>query len=356
MAFGEKTKQYHDAKASGTGGTGEGQKLFTSQWIPTGPGTVIFRPLQVVEDGKVVLTERKSASGKVVREGGSKTGKVLMGPEPAEETVFMYAWWEVNVGGNKVARRIMLDPFAGGDVNKARFNNPLWKFIADNFKDKAARERKAIKQAFALNVWDKTPVMEVEGKIYYPAEDGTWRKLAYMDKGRLVSKGDSQNKLPEHYNASLEDALENGWATPLNEVRILEGSYGKPLAEGGKHLFAQFEALFNTVEDGDGVIRRLGEFDLRLSTTGEGIGTQRAIRNLSNFKPLSDEANLSPRYDLATWTKPWPDEVVQALIDGEDFNDIVEQYKLATFPALFDTDETTTETPVAEDDEALFDD
>lgn len=339
MAFGDKSKGYKDVKGSGTTGVAGEKKIFISQWSPLGPGVVLFRPLQKVDNGSVVLTQRMSSSGKLLFDNGKKSGKVPdMAPEPAEEVVFMAAWWNVNVDGQVQGRRMMLDPNAGGDVNKARFNNPLWKHITDNFTNKDAQERKAIKNMFALNVVDITPVMRnADGQIFYPSEANVWNKLASGDNGKVIDpKANAASKypvvMPEHWNADPETAIENGWATPLNEVRILMGSYGKPLSEGGKHLFTQFEALYNTVEDGDGVLRRLGEYDMRVTTTGLGKDTQRAIRSMSNFKPLAVEYNLSPRYDLETWTQPWPDEVIQELIEGRDYNEVVEEYKLETFP------------------------
>jgi len=361
MAFGDKTKQYKDnaARSNGTGADGEGRK-FDSQWIPTGGGTVIFRPLQDVQNGELVLVQRQSPSGKPLFEGGKKNGTPMMAPQPAAEVVFLFAWWEVNVGGTNIGRPIMLDVKAGGDVNTAKFKNPLWEHIQKNFPQKDSRERKAIKLQFALNVWDMTPVMRNdEGLLFYPAEDKTWSRLAAGNNGKLIAPN-NKIKLPQHYKMDLEDALEAGHAVPLNKIRILQGSYGKPASEGGKHLFSQFEMLLNTYEDGDGVIRNLGEFDLRLTTTGEGLSTQRAIRAINRFTPLPKEANFGTRYDLESWTTPWPDEAVEELIEGRDYNEVVEEYKLVQFPSLFETEESkpadTTQVATEDSEEGLFDD
>lgn len=360
MAFGSKAKDIHDR--AGSGGDGEKQQ-FESQWMPTGSGVRIFRPLQEVDaDGKLVLAQRVSASGRPVFEGGKKNGKPLMAPVPAEETVFLAAWWNVTVGDATRPRRIMLDVNAGGDINKSRFHNPLWKYISENY-EKGTQERNAIKLMFALNVWDMTPVMRnKEGVIFYPAEDGTWTLQAFGNSGKLLDPKKDKDQLPEHYNADMEDALDQGYAVPLNKVRILEGSYGKSASEGGKHLFAQLEMLANTVEDGDGIIRNLGEFDLRMSTTGKSTDTVRAIRNLNRFNPLPDEANLAPRYDLATWTRPWSDESIEELIAGRDYNEVVEENGYVLFPLLFveaytgDTEKLDPKSVGLKDDEELFDD
>lgn len=359
MAFGQKAQAYKDKPTTGTSTGGDGEKKqFDSQWMPTGSGARIFRPLLDVVDGELVQTERKSASGKPIREGGKKTGAILLGPEPASETVFLAAWWEVRVGDGRGLRRIMLDPMAGGDPNTAKFKNPLWQFISDNYA-KGSRERNAIKTLFALNVYDMTPVMRNEtGQLFYPAEDGQWRLLAFGNNGKLIDAKDKQIKLPVHYKMDLEDALEAGHAEPLNKIRILEGSYGKP---GGKHLFAQFEQLANTVEDADGITRRLGEFNLRLFTSGEGMDTVRAIRNLNNFNPLPNDVQFAARYDLDKWTRPWPDEAVQRLLDDEDYNEIVKEYELEQFPTFVETDTAYTgktekldPSVVEDEDEGLF--
>lgn len=364
MAFGDKTKQYKDTAKSGGNSTGvDGErKIYDSQWMPAGSGKRIFRPLQEVKDGKLVMAERKNASGKLIYEGGKKTGKPMLGPIPAEETIFMFAWWEVMVNGNKTSRRLMLDPMAGGDPNKAKFRNPLWEFIADNYPQ-GSQQRNAIKNTFAMHVWDMTPVMRNdEGVLFYPAEDETWRLQAYGQNGKLIDPKAKGVKLPEHWNADPEEALENEWATPRNKVVIFEGSYGKPAKEGGKHLFAQFEQIVGTVEDGNGVIRNLGEFDMLLNVTGEGKDTQRAIRALNRFQPLPDEANFAARYDLALYTTPWPDEAIQRLIELEDYNEIVTEFQLEQYPQLIeqveesDADLKAQVREPSKEEDGLFDD
>lgn len=355
MAFGDTTRLIKDKPNTGAGGDGE-KKQFDSQWMPAGSGTRIFRPLQEVQNGKVVLEPRTTPGGKPIYEGGKKTGKQLLGPIPAAETVFMFAWWDVMVNGAKIARRLMLDPYVGGDINTSKFKNPLWDHIQANY-EKGTMQRNAIKLTFALHVYDMTPVMRnADGALFYPAEDDTWSLLAFGNNGKLVDPRDAKNKsinMPEHWNADKEEALENGWATQLNQYRILEGSYGKPAKDGGKHLFAQLEMLLKSFEDGDGMVRNLGEFDLRLTTSGEKKETSRAIRPVNRFQPIPDEINLQTRYDLATWTKPWPDEAIERMIALEDYNELVKEYELETFPKLFEVEETTAAVDTDEE-EGLF--
>lgn len=340
MAFGQKAQDYK--QGAKTGGTGDDQvKHFDSPWMPTGSGVRIFRILADVKNGEIVRTPRLSATGKELRVGNKKTGEVLYGLEPAEETVFIAAWWKVIVNGNESSRRLMLDATGA----KARFNNPLWKYIDAHYPKKdgvAPQERNAIKLLFAMNVYDMTPVMKNEdGVLFYPAEDGTWRLAAIGNNGKLIDPKDPKTKLPAHWDD--DEAVENGHAQPLNEIRIFEGSYGEP---NGKHLFQQLADLVGTVENNDGVVVRLPEVTLRLTTKGEGLKTNRSIRQTNDFKPLEDSVYFLPRYDLATWTAGWPDEVINRLLEQEDFNLLVEEFELKTFPTL----ETATQEETSEFD------
>lgn len=306
MAFGSSMKEQKR-----TGGSGDGEKqTYESQWMPKVAGVRPFRLLPAMKDGEVLLTPRLSSTGAELREGNKKNGAVLMGPEPEEEVGFLSAWWEVMIDGSPQKRRLIMD----ASKDNARFNNPLWDYIQKNFA-KGAPERSTIKWLCALNVYDMTPVIHYEGNIYYPdnSKPPKYRVQAYIGNGRLVT-----------------NPVE-GEAAPLNKVRILEISTGEP---GGKHTFQQLADLASTVEDSDGLIRRLPEFDLKLTTQGEGIKTIYSIRNTANFKPLSEEVIKLPRYNLHEWLKPWPDDAIVALLDGADFNEVVEEYNITLFPSL----------------------
>ena len=337
MAFGQKAQDYK--QTAKPGGDGDDQvKHFTYPWMPTGSGVRIFRILADVKNGEIVKTPRLSATGKELRAGNKKTGEILYGLEPAEETVFLSAWWKVIVNGSETSRRLMLNP----NGSKARFNNPLWKYIDVHFPKKdgvSPQERNQIKLLFALNVYDMTPVMRnKDGVIFYPAEDGTWRLAATgSNNGKLIDSKDQKIALPEHWKD--DEAVENGHAVPLNEVRIFEGSYGEP---NGKHLFQQLADLVGTIENNDSIVVRLPEVTLRLTTKGESLKTNRSIRQTNDFKPLEDAVQFLPRYDLAKWTQAWPDEVINRLLEQEDFNLLVEEFELQTFPTLVDVNEAYT--------------
>lgn len=303
MAFGDSMKKQTQPADSE-------KKVYESQWIPLVAGPKLIRILPALDkDDQLVLTPRLSDTGVPLTEGNKKNGKPLMAIEPEEEVGFLSAWWEVMIDGSPQKRRLIMD----AERDNARFNNPLWEYIQKTFA-KGAKERSTIKWRCALNVYDMTPVIHYEGNVYYPdnSKPVKYAVQAGIGNGKLVNPVD-------------------GEAAPLNAVRILEISTGEP---GGKHTFQQLADLANTVEDTDGLIRRLPEFDLKIMTTGEGIGTVYSIRNTANFKPLSDEVIMLPRYNLREWLKPWPDEMITRLLAEEDYNELVEEYGITLFPSL----------------------
>ncbi len=334
MAFGDKAKQYADQQQDSSGE----RTVYESAWMPLGPGTTLFWWLPKMDGDQPVKTERKSPQGKPLREGNKKDGAILMGLEPEEEVDFLYVWWEVMVGGELKNRPLMLDPMR-------KFNNPLWKHIDKHWpKDKEAKQqpkqRNSLRHQFAANVLDVTPVqLNKDGEIFYPAEDGTWRKLAQGNNGKVLDPKKDKDRLPEAWDNL--DAAREGIAVPLNKVRILQGSYGEI---PGKHYFDQVYNLARTSEDSEGVIHTIAEHVLRNITTGIELKTNRTLSlGPGNFgQPAEAFLNLA-RYDLATWSKPWPDEAIERLINMEDYGTIVEEYKLETYPKKFATEGETEE-------------
>ena len=310
MAFGKKMADL----GSKNKGTGDGeQKTYISPWMPTGNGRRTFRYLPRVDDsGNIIVSERLNPStGNPLREGNKKTGAVLFGPVEVEETPFLAAWWTVKVNGNDAQRRLILD------INN-QWGNPFWKHV-EKF-EKGSAERRAMKTLFAVNVLDLSPVVySDDGKLFYQDEKAQFTLKADSASGHLVA---DKTQLPKQ---TIEDA------TPLQQIRILEGSYGQP---NGRHLFQQLADLYDTVEDGDGLIRRLPEMTLTLTTKGSGIDTVRSIRNTSAFGVFPEDAARLPRYDLDSWLKPWANEAIVDLLDGRDFNEVVESYGIQLYPAL----------------------
>lgn len=317
MAFGDKSKKMADErKASSERGDGE-KESFVSFYMPRGSGIRLFRWLpEIDKDRNPVLTPRISTAGTELREGNKKTGKILMGMIPTEETVFYFAWWEVMVGGSLVKRRLVV-----ANTEQEFWTNALRKHIKENF-EKGSEEYKVIKNVFAVNVFDMSPVKRnTKGQVFYQSESGNFDLMAYGPTGKIITDLD---QLPDK---SIKEA-------PLNEVRVLEASYGE---SGGKHLFAQFEDLMNDVEDpksDEGAILRLPEFTMRLKGTGSGLKSVFSVKQTNDLKPLSREIAALPRYNLEQWAKAWPNEALQDLIDGRDYDEVIQEYKISLQPEL----------------------
>jgi len=329
MAFGQTSKKLGEKKASS--GDGGEVKEFTSPHMPIGGGTRKFQWLPFVNsDGTLAMEDRLTPSGQPLKKG--KT--VLQHSVPAEEFPFLAAWWQVMVNGSPAPRRIILD------INN-RWNNPLWQHIQANYT-KTDKEWSAIKQMFAANVYDMSQVCQnVKGWYFYDSTGkGQYDLSAYGPNGKVVTKAED---------------LPSSDAEPfaLNQVRILEGSYGPT---NGKSLFAAISGLHLDVEDPDGLVRSLTEFPIKLKTSGKGIDTTRAVSNFPSFGDLPLEVAQLPRYDLSSWLKPWPDAMVQALLDGEDYNEMLKEYNIQMYPVIASTGETQKlDSAVVDKDDALFD-
>lgn len=290
MAFGKTMTKPKPTTADGT----EAQQ-FEHQWMNTGNGIRKLRILPEVINGVLTQEQATDSTGKIIK------GETVTIPET--EVRWLEAWWDVMVGGQTQRRRLILDW-------RNKWNSPLWKHIQANY-EKGSQERKALKDRFGINVLDMTPVLfDGNGRVVYPDINGVYNVPAYGSKRVETVMGDPK---------------------PLNRVRIFEGSTGDI---GGKHLFQQVADLAEGLEDTSGKPRGIHEVTLILKTQGEGIKTTRGIRQSSDFAPLSDEYVFAPRYDIAEWSKPWPSEMIERLIDGEDFNDLVEEYNIKLFPEL----------------------
>lgn len=325
MAFGDKM-----AQLGGKGKSDDGKRVeFISPFMPTGNGRRTFRYLpKVDEDGNIVMSERVNPStGNPLREGNKKTGAVLLGPVEIEETPFLAAWVTVKVNGQDAQRRLILDI-------KRQWANPYWKWAEQT--PKGSPERRAQKALFALNVLDLSKVVyNADGKLFYQDERNAFTLKADSATGHLIT---DKSQLPTQ---TVEDAV------PLNAIRIFEGSYGQP---NGRHLFQQIADLYETVEDENGMIRRLPEMTLTLTTKGSGIDTVRSIRNTSSFSAFPDDAARLPRYDLDSWLTPWNEDAIDDILKERDFNETIESYGIQLYPKLASSSDV-----VAVEDGADFD-
>lgn len=282
MAFGDSMNKI------GNGGTGDGEKkVYVNQWLDpqrgaNRTGRRVFRILPMVsEDGSLSMPD---------------------------EARFAEFWIPVMQGGRQRQQRVMVD--AGNP-----FKNPVWeRLYAELPKEvngKANPDRKLPKQRFALNVLDKTKVIALpNGQFAYPSEDGKY----YTTQDGSTVKVD-------------------GTPTPLMQVRIIEGSAGKA---GGKHMLQALADLIGSVTapDDDDKVLQLFEFDIVLKVSGTGTDTRRSFNIGSDYKPLTADQLALPRYDLVTWAKPWPDSILNALLDGEDFDEVMKDAGILLFPKL----------------------
>jgi len=280
MAFGQKLKEKVNI-----GGNSEGTAVFETQFVDRHAGIRLLRVLPGVDEEGNILNE------------------------PDDEVVFRETWWTGLKGGVESKVRVFLDW-------KNPFSDPLWAYVAKNY-EKGSQERRGFKTRFAINVIDKTPVMFTEeGQLIYPDE-----------KNQFVRIANSSKVLPKPLV---------GEAKPLNKIRILEGSSGP---EGGKHDLQSLFDLGTSIEGPDGEPKKLHEVDIKLKTTGEGIKTNRSFFITANFQPISPVFLAMPRYDIASWVKPWPHDALNDLLEGRDLLEIFEEYNISTYPSLMESSE-----------------
>jgi hypothetical protein len=180
-------------------------------------------------------------------------------------------------------------------------NNPIDNWVktleAEEQKGKYAQE------IFHLSVVDLTQVMVgSDGTICYPNE--TMKYLnAPKDAKKIVS----------------------------GKPRILTGSAGDP---SGKSLYANLIRLANTALNDEGEPLSIYDYQIRLVITGSGKETNRNF-NMGKVAPLAEEYASLPVYDVMSMCRPWPNEAIQALLDGETtYADALKEYSIVTYPAL----------------------
>lgn len=289
MAFGQTLIKPQTANK--TTADGEPAQQFTWQWIP-------------VNGGNATDNEPKGGNRRIrLLPELDNEGNLVKPMEAATETRFLEVWLPVTSEGQQKRGRIILDW-------RKPWSNPYWELVAKP-TEKGSQARTAMRQKFALNVLDRTPVyFTAEGVAVYPDENGAYR---LNPQGKIIQ------------------FTPDGKPTPLNQVRILEQTTGDP---GGKHFFQLIVDAIAGLEDGDGNTREPYEVDLQISVKGIDKMVRRGVRALSSFSKLDDVFVFAPRYNLEQWLRPWPDEAVIAVINGADFNEVVTTFGLTLYPEL----------------------
>lgn len=208
-----------------------------------------------------------------------KPGEYTIRILDTEETTYWRYWLPVNVGGKRQGRSITVGP-----------DNPIRDYMLSLGKEHP--QYQSVSRRCVINVLHRSPVIILEdGKVLNADERGQ-----YILDGKRV----------------------NGTPVPENAVKILE--FGNSVLESLSTLNGRMRSRTRQGEMVD-----INGTDILLIVTGEG--TKKNTQPLQGFDEGDLPAELAslPRYDLAEMVKPMPNEQVQALLDGEDYNEIYKQ-------------------------------
>lgn len=254
---------------------------------------------------------------------------------------FAEYWISVNdekKDGGKRNQRVFVSPWN-------IFDNPIWNRIMMPMpKEVEGKDGKMVKNQdrktpaikFALNVFDRTPVIlsPVDNLPIYPNAEG-----------KYIDMADPKNPME----------LDKKLAKPHNKVKVLEGSARietktdldtgekyQVLSTEGNSLFANIMKVYGTVttedQEGNDIPVALPLFDLRVSTAKTGPLPQNIGRTVlsGNSKPMANQEEIwnSPRYMLEQFYQPWPNDAIDRLLDGEDINTILEEYSIERYLTL----------------------
>jgi len=82
----------------------------------------------------------------------------------------------------------------------------------------------------------------------------------------------------------------------------------------------------------------VNEFDLQLIASGKAMEKRVQVQPAICEDPIPDNLRKLPRYNLAEKYRPFPNEAIQELIDGVDYNDVVKRYGLNEYPTYLPED------------------
>jgi hypothetical protein len=191
---------------------------------------------------------------------------------------------DVNVGGKITGRSIIV----GGS------NNPIKRYM-DSLEEGHPKYRRPSRR-FLMNVYDRSPVIRVDGQTYY---------------------ADDRGNFPPQTNVKDKDGFPL-ISEPNNRIMLLEF---------GPSLMEDFMTLHKRIRNPEtGTAMSIQEFDLRIMAKGTGRDMKKTPipgTDRDSTKPLPEAVADGPRYDLASCTRPVPDEAQERLLAGEDYSTII---------------------------------
>jgi hypothetical protein len=234
-----------------------------------------------------------------VREG-KRTFRFIPDPsnpqEPLQGEIVLSLWMPVKRAEVMQERRVFID-------------DSMRKIIPDGLKEK-------IKRRFFLNVYDRTRVVKLDdGTIVYPNLQN-----AYFHKDSATQQ---------------MKQLTGAQPKPNNTVMVLEGSVSLRTTSSRGGLLNEIDDLSRTIynEDGTSLIP-ITSVDIEMVTRGTGLATARSVHPGMNREPFPVDSATLQVYDLASYTRPYPVDAINALLSGVDYNEVMKSYNIPMMPQL----------------------
>lgn len=204
-----------------------------------------------------------------------------------EDVVPYYQYWlDVNIGGRQVGRGIV-----------AGFNNPIKDFM-DSIGEEDPRYRRPSRR-FAINVLDKTLVkIKTDGTVVYADE-----------RGNFPTDADLSGIAP----------------APHDQVKIV--NFGPTLMDQLKTLNdrARSRSTYEPIT--------IQQFDVRIISSGRGRDKKTMAMQDADYALPQVLLDL-PRYDLNKIYAPLPNEALQRILNGDDYNEIIKELYSSEFPMV----------------------
>ncbi len=222
-------------------------------------------------------------------------------PQYPEEGVPVYTLWQkVHVGGQLISRKLFMDKATKDSLPKGLF----------------------IFYRVFMNVYDLTPVILVQSDPNDP------------DVVELAQKSsDVPPRFYTGFKTKEQDkrVFHEGKATPNKRIMILEASHG---------LVQQLEGLpavtVRVNEEGESVPVNLLDIQVNFAQRLDNTGKRQFVASGQAITAKDRPWYNLPRYDLSAF-KPWPGDAIHRILGGEDFDKIIEEYKINRIPKLVRT-------------------